>query len=250
MIELTISDIDMIKNSVAIASEIIDEGVFKITKNEMKFLAADRALVAVIDLTIGASAFEKYEVSEDTSIGVNMSNLVSILHRAATGDKITLKKDDGKNKLKIIISGTSTRRFEIPILNITESETPPIDKLDFSALIELKSDVLAQGIADAEVVSDLVIFEADPGIFRMKSEGDSTMAELELEKGNPALVKLESNQATRSGYPLDYLKKMVKASKLAEIASLKFSSDFPMRMEFGDNDKLRMSFVLAPRVSE
>ncbi len=250
MFELVISDVEMLKNSISVASEIIDEGTFKISKDGIRFVAADRALVAVVDLTIGASSFEKYELTEDSSVGVNMASLVSILRRASAGDKITLKKDDGKNKLKIIISGSSSRRFEIPILDIQESETPPIDKLDFTSIVELKSDVLAEGIADAEVVSDLVIFEADPQFFRIKSEGDSTNTELELEKGNQTLLKLEATANTKSGYPLDYLKKIVKASKLADTASLKFSSDFPIRMEFGDGERLKLSFVLAPHVIE
>ncbi|MFH0889853.1 MAG: proliferating cell nuclear antigen (pcna) [Candidatus Aenigmatarchaeota archaeon] len=250
MFELTISDVDMLKNSIAVASEIIDEGTFKIAKNGMRFVAADRALVAVVDLMIGASSFEKYELTEDASVGVNMASFVSILRRASTSDKITLKKDDGKNKLKIIISGSSSRRFEIPIMDIQESETPPIDKLDFTSVVEVKSDVLAQGIADAEVVSDLVIFEADPQFFRIKSEGDSTNTELELEKGNPVLLKLEANASTKSGYPLDYLKKIIKASKLTETATLRFSSDFPIRMEFDNGDKIKISFVLAPHVIE
>ncbi len=250
MFELTISDTDLLKNSISIASEIIDEGVFKISKDGMHFLAADRALVAVIDLSISAQSFEKYDLTEDTSVGVNMTNLVSILRRADSTDKITLKKDDGRNKLKIIISGASVRRFEVPLLDMQEAETPPTDKLTFSSSVEINSGLLAQGVADAEIVSDIVIFEADPTHFRIKSEGDSTITELEVEKGNPLLLRLESDGANKSGYPLDYLKKMVKASKLAEIASLKFSSDFPMKAEFGNGDKFKLSFVLAPHVIE
>ncbi len=250
MFELTISDTDVLKNSISIASEIIDEGIFKINKDGMRFLAADRAMVAVIDLFIGAQAFEKYDLTEDAAVGVNMANFVSILRRADSADKITLKKEDGRNKLKIIISGVSARRFEVPLLDMPETETPPTDKLTFSSFVDINSSLLAQGVADAEIVSDIVIFEADPAHFRIKSEGDSTVTELEVEKGNPLLLKLESDGTNKSGYPLDYLKKMVKASKLAEIASVRFSSDFPMKMEFGNGDKFRMSFVLAPHVIE
>ncbi len=250
MFEITVSDADMLKNSVSVAAEIIDEGIFRISKDGLRLVAADRALVSVVDLRMGASAFDKIELTEDTSVGVNMSNFVSVLRRASGSDKITLKKEDNKNKLKIIIDGSSKRRFEVPILDISESDLPPTDKLEFSSLAEIKSDILEQGIADAEIASDIVVFEASPELFKIKSEGESSMAELELEKGNPVVVKLESSAATKSGYPLDYLKKMVKAAKLAETATIKFSSDFPMKMEFDAGDKLKMSFVLAPHMIE
>ncbi|MBI1971864.1 MAG: proliferating cell nuclear antigen (pcna) [Candidatus Aenigmarchaeota archaeon] len=250
MFEITIADVDMLKNSVGVAAEIIDEGIFRISKNGLRFVAADRALVAVVDLNIGAAAFEKLDVTEDASVGVNMNNFVSVLRRASAGDKITLKKEDGRNKLKILIDGPSKRRFEVPILDIAESELPPTDKLEFSSSIELKSDILEQGIADAEIVSDVVVFEASPEGFKIKSEGDSSITELELEKGNTMLAKLESTDKVKSGYPLDYLKKMVKAARLAETASIRFSSEFPMKMEFNDGDKFSISFVLAPHMIE
>ncbi|MBI3413596.1 MAG: proliferating cell nuclear antigen (pcna) [Candidatus Aenigmarchaeota archaeon] len=250
MFELTISDIDMLKNSVGIAAEIIDEGIFRISKNGLRFVAADRALVAVVDLKIGAAAFEKLEVTEDASVGVNMNNFVSVLRRAGTGDRITLKKEDNRNRLKVLITGSSTRRFEVPVLDMAESELPPTDKLEFSSSVELKSDVLAQGIADAEIVSDVVIFEASADGFKIKSEGDSNTTELELEKGNSMITKLEATAAVKSGYPLDYLKKIVKASKLADTANIRFSSEFPMKMEFYNGDKFSMSFVLAPHMIE
>ncbi len=250
MFEITISSADMLKNSVGVAAEIIDEGIFRISKEGLRFVAADRALVSVVDLRIGAAAFDKIELTEDAAVGVNMSNFVSVLRRASGTDKITLKKEDNKNKLKIIIEGSSKRRFEVPILDISESDLPPTDKLEFSSSIEIQSDVLEQGIADAEIASDIVVFEVSQDMFKIKSEGDSSTAELELERGNPMLLKLESIKITKSGYPLDYLKKMVKAAKLAETASIRFSSDFPMKMEFDGGDKLKMSFVLAPHMIE
>lgn len=250
MFEITTSDVDMVKNSVGIAAEIIDEGIFRISKNGLRFVASDRAMVAVVDLSISAAAFEKLDLTEDTSVGVNMNNFVSVLRRASSGDKITLKKEDNRNRLKIVIEGASRRRFEVPILEMGESELPQTDKLEFASLVELKSDVLAEGIADAEIVSDIVIFEASADGFRIKSEGDTSITELELEKGNPSLIRLEPATNTKSGYPLDYLKKMVKAAKLADTANIRFSSDFPMKMEFNGGDKFKMSFVLAPHMIE
>jgi hypothetical protein len=53
----------------------------------------------------------------------------------------------------------------------------------------------------------------------------------------------------KARYPLEYLKKMMKAAKIADIVSLQFGQDYPMKIEF-KNEKCQLSFVLAPRVSE
>jgi hypothetical protein len=54
----------------------------------------------------------------------------------------------------------------------------------------------------------------------------------------------------RSRYPLEYLKKMMKASKFSDKVLLEFSNDYPLKLIFKDIDKIHLSFVLAPRVEE
>lgn len=250
MFEVSISNTNILRDSVSTIAELIDEGVFKANKNGISFIASDRAMVAVVDFKLGAAAFDEYKIDADTSLAVNMLNFVSILRRANASDKITLKKEDAKNKLEIILKGASVRRFELPLLDIAESEIPPIDQLDFTCSAELRSEILEQGVADAEIISDLVVFDLEPDVFRMKSEGDSSVAELKLERGESSLIKLDVKERTKSGYPLDYLKKMVKAAKLSQTATIKLGKDFPMRLDFKLADKMSLGFVLAPRISE
>ncbi len=83
----------------------------------------------------------------------------------------------------------------------------------------------------------------------MFAQGDSSKTELNLEKGSEALVNIVSENIVRSRYPLDYLKKMIKASKIAENVTLRVGNDYPLKMEF-KGDKASMTMVLAPRVAE
>jgi DNA polymerase III sliding clamp (beta) subunit (PCNA family) len=45
------------------------------------------------------------------------------------------------------------------------------------------------------------------------------------------------------------LKKISKANKLSDMVTLEFGADYPLRAEYKLMDKLRLSFILAPRVS-
>jgi proliferating cell nuclear antigen len=89
-----------------------------------------------------------------------------------------------------------------------------------------------------------------PNKFVMKSEGDLSSAELEIESGNPNLVSLESGSDTKSKYPIDYLKKMIKAARIADTVTLQFGQDYPMKMSFKSGDKASLQFILAPRMSD
>lgn len=248
MFKATLSDVSLLRDSISSIADLIDEGIFKINKQGISLVAADRAMVAVVDFTILSSVFEKYELDKELSIGLNIGNLLSVLKRAGAGDKITLNMQDAK--LQIIIENSSKRRFVIPLLDLSQEEIPPIEQLEFTASAKIKPEVIESGIADAEVVTDSVIFEASSGKFGMKAEGDISSTQLELEKGNEALIELKSDGEVKARYPLEYLKKMIKAAKIADFVDLNWGQDYPMKLGFKAADKLNLKFILAPRVVE
>jgi proliferating cell nuclear antigen len=248
MFKATISQIDLLRDSISTIAELIDEGIFKITKDGIGMIAADRAMVAVVDFKILAGAFEKFETDKEQSIGMNIGNLLSVLKRANMEDKMTLNLQD--SKLEMVLEGASKRKFVIPLLDISQEEIPPIDQLEFTAKAELKPGIIESGIADAEVVSDSVLFEAVDGRFGMKAEGDVSSANLELEKGNKSLMELKTDGETKARYPLDYLRKMMKAAKIAESVTIEWGQDYPMKLSFKSGDKVSLKMVLAPRVME
>ena len=248
MFKATLADVNLLRDAVASISEIIDEGIFKITKDGISFIAADRAMVAVVDLFIAASAFEKYEVDAENKIGLNIMNFLSVIKRAGSGDKITF--DLKESKFNIFIEGASKRRFLVPLLDLGDEEIPPVNQLEFKSKVKLNSEIFQSGVNDAEIIADSVILEITPTRFGMMAEGDVSKAELELEKGNAALVELDAGSTMKARYSLEYLKKIIKASKLSDSVTIEHGTDYPMRIAFAAGDKARISFILAPRVTE
>jgi len=248
MFKATLNEAHWLTDSIATIGELIDEGVFKVSKDGISLIAADRALVAVVDFKLSSSAFSKYELDKETQIGLNITNLLSVMKRTSSDDKLSLNLSD--SKLEVVLENASKRKFSLPLLDLGQEEVPPIDQLEFKAIAELKPEVIQFGIADADVVSDSVLFEAGANKFGMKAEGDISSAQLELEKGNSSLINLKSDEEVKARYPLDYLKKMIKAAKLADSVTLQWGQDYPMKMSFKSGDKVQLSFVVAPRVSD
>jgi proliferating cell nuclear antigen len=234
-------------NSVATIGELIDEGIFNLSKDGITFIAADRAMVAVVDFKISSQAFDKYEIDKEQSMGLNVTNFLSVLKRCGSGDKLTLSLKD--NKLEVIMENSSKRRFLVPLLDLTQEEIPPIHQLEFTAKAVLKPAILQSGIDDAEIIADAVLFEAANNKFLMRAEGDVSKTELELEKGSESLIELKDSGA-KARYPLEYLKKMIKAAKIADSVSVQFGQDYPMKMSFESAGKVSLSIIVAPRVSE
>ena len=235
-------------NSISTIGELIDEGIFMVSSEGIRLSAADRAMVAVVNFNMAASAFTEFNPDGEHKIGLNITNLMSVLKRVSTGDKLSLILHD--SKLEINLEGTYKRKFVIPLLDISQEEIPPVDQLKFPVTAEIKPQILESGIDDADIISDAVLFESMGDKFIMRAEGDVSKAELELERGNQNLLSLEVETAVKSRYPIDYLKKMVKAAKIADKVTIKFGQDYRMKMEFKSGDKASLSFILAPRVSD
>jgi proliferating cell nuclear antigen len=206
-------------------------------------------MVAVVEFKFSAAAFDNYSCDKKTSAGLNLLNFLTILKRAGAGDKLSLKMNEGENRLEMTLTGESTRRFSVPMLDLNAEDVPNITQFAFTANAELSTDVFSNGIDDADVIADSVIIELSPGKVKMWAEGDSSKTELNLESGSVALSSVDAKEAVKARYPLEYLKKMIKAAKLTSKTSVKLGNDYPMRMDFA-GDKVKMGFVLAPRVSE
>jgi len=242
------SEPDVFIGAISTVAEIIDEGIFSLTKEGIKLLAADRALVAVVELNISKGAFETYEIEKEEKIGLNITNFLSIIKRGSKAEKLELLLEE--NKLKVIIHDGSKRRFTVPLLDITQEEVPPISQLEYKVHAVLKPEVIKSSIEDASVIADAVTFAVEGDSFKVIAEGDISQSELEVKSEEEGLISLKKSENAKAKYPLEYLKKMIKAAGIADVVDVHFAQDYPLRLEFKYADKYRLAFVLAPRVAE
>lgn len=243
-------DISLLRDSLDAVSTLINEGTFKISKNGLALIAMDPANVAMIIYNLLASAFTEYESTSDTQITVNISYLVSILKRAGPNDSVEFKLLDGGNALSIKMTGDSTRTFTLPILESRGNTVNPPERLaeGFKAEVEIEAGVMREGVKDAMMVSDCVSMLCDNGNFIMTSMSDTNEASLKLGKESPSLIKMSTNESVKSKYSIEYLDKMMKASKVTKTVKIKFANNYPMQMDYSALDKLKINFILAPRI--
>ena len=87
--KLTLAEPKYLKDSIAIISELVNEGRFKITKNAVELVAMDPANVAMVIFKLLSSCFTEYNVEADTDLAINLSNLKQILKRAKPTSRLT-----------------------------------------------------------------------------------------------------------------------------------------------------------------
>jgi len=250
MFKAVLQDVSLLRDSLDAISSIITEGTFEVSKDGLKLVAMDPASVAMVICKILPSAFVDFDAKESFNMTMNISNFVGIIKRAKVNDKVTLESDG--SKLKVYMDGDFKRHFTVPLVDMV-STNQKIPELSFKSKVIISSDVLRDGIKDAQMVSDCVIFETTPQTFVIKAQGDMSETKMELTSNSPSLLGIHIspdavNRNIQSKYAIEYLEKMLKGIKVADDISLQFSNDYPLRIDYTAIDKLQLSFILAPRV--
>lgn len=244
--KLTLAEPKYLKESITIISELVNEARFKVSKEAIELVAMDPANVAMVIFKLLSSSFTEYDIKKDVEIAINLNNLKQIMRRAKPNDMLTLELDPD-NKLKIILKGDNIRTFNLPIIELDEKEQK-IPDLKFPANINIPSSVLNEAVEDVDVVAESVTFLAEPKKFTISAEGDLSQAKIEMKEGDNVKIKVEGDVKVKAKYSVEYLKKMISGSKIADEVSIYFGNDYPLKIEYKTIDKVMLSFILAPRV--
>ena len=122
-------------------------------------------------------------------------------------------------------------------------------KLSFNVKAKVTTEGLKGALDEASLVSDHVRLEADNEKLILRAAGDIMGAVIELKKGSDALLDIEASEHSKATYSLSYLSEIVKsASTTSDIATLEFSTDMPIRLDFQQPREGKLVFYLAPRI--
>lgn len=243
--KLTLAEPKYLKDSIAIISDLVNEARFKITPQAVELVAMDPANVAMVIFKLLSSAFVEYDVKKPEEIAINMNNLKQIMRRANPADALTLEIEEGK--LKIQLKSKTTRTFYLPIIELEEKEQKVPD-LSFPVTISTASELLNQAIEDVDVVAESVSFIAETSRLTIQAEGDLSKARIDVKEDQGTKISTTSKDKIKAKYSIEYLKKMINGSKIAENVKIQFNKDYPLRLDYTTVDKVQLSFILAPRV--
>jgi proliferating cell nuclear antigen len=246
--KLKVADAKLLRDMITSISILVDEATFKLDPEGMKLRAMDPSRVAMVDFEWPKTIFEEYMCTEPTKMCINISELLKLLKRAGKDETLELSLDEKTGRLQIQILGKYKRDFTMPTLEASEEEVPT-PKIAFNVRAKTTTGGLTQAIEDAQLVSDHVRVEADTEKLVFNASGDLMGALIELKKGSDTLLDLETKEPSKATFSLSYLSEIIKtAAATSDIATLEFSSDMPVRLDFHQAKEGKLTFYLAPRI--
>jgi proliferating cell nuclear antigen len=239
-----------LKDSINVISDLVSDVQIKFDKDKLEIIAMDPANVAMVIFRLLSSSFVEYDVDGEEIIAVNLDNLKQILGRVKPGDSVVLELDNEKNRLRIDLRGGSERKFSLSLIDIREKEQK-IPELKFPVSIEMNPSVFSDVVEDMAIVADSVILKAMKDEFAIEANSHVSDANINIKSGDDIKINFGAGdeEKIKSKYSVEYLKKIIKGSKLGNKVVLRFGKDYPLEVNYNVTDRLQLTTILAPRVS-
>ena len=248
MFKVKMADAKILKDMMGAISILVDEATFDLTPDGIKLRAMDPSRVAMVDFEWPKTVFDEYVCSEAMKMCINISEMLKLLRRTGKDESVELSLDEKTGRLKKAIKGRYGRTFNMPTLEAMEEEVPT-PKVSFNIRAKTTTEGLRAAIEDASLVSDHVRIEADKEKIIMNATGAIMGATIEFKKGSDILLDMETKEASKATFSLSYLSEIVKAAgATSEIATLEFSTDMPIKLDFQQEKEGKLTYYLAPRI--
>ena len=222
-----------------------EDATFVIAEDGLMYRGMDPSHVAMVDLSIPNSCFEKWSCIEEKKFGLNIAEFRKMISSLDTKGSINvaIEKDE------ILFSQNG---FSAAINTIEPSETDcPLPKIPFDASVRFAENQkitsmnfrkLAQKFA---TVSDYITINCDDNRVKFSGKGDRGVCSTEYTKDQCEIRVREDSETTYSlEYLIPYMKTLTKESE----AILEYSAQKPLRIRTKVNNLGRIDFYLAPRV--
>ena len=235
-----LNDNTIIKECFEAISSIIDEVSIECDNEGMRLKCLDKSHITFIGLNLNNTLFDEYTCNTPEKINIDTIELMKILKRAKSNDKLLLNTDEGN--LVITLEGDATRTFNIRLIDL-EYETPEPPEINPPVTFTMPIQVLSDFINDMELFDEKVIFQVDQDYFKCLGEGNMGSSEVKYLHGEKV------NESVKSTYSIPKIKEMLKAKKLSKDITIKLGEDLPLvlNMVFGI-DEGNLTFLLAPRL--
>ncbi|MDO8627491.1 MAG: proliferating cell nuclear antigen (pcna) [Candidatus Diapherotrites archaeon] len=244
--KLVFDDASSFKRCVDAIAVLIDEAEFQVDKDKFALKATDPSQISMIDFELPASAFKEYTIKSPMRLGLDLDYFSQVMSRAKPKEELTLELDEKNSRLSVTFKGSSTRKFSVPLLDLTSNELPN-PKIEFDAHIKLRAELLQDSLKDAALISTHFTFAVTDEKFCIKANSSKGELNNEISKKDSGLVELKVSEECKAMFPLDYFSDMLKASSSQDVIELDLKANAPLKLSYSVGPA-KLVYFLAPRI--
>jgi len=238
-----------LSDAIAALRTIVDESKLRFDDDGLRSRAVDPANVAMVDVTVPSGGFERLDVDDETTLGINLETLADVLGMAESGDVLIAELNAETKKLELSFPTTGLEYTCALIDPDAIRQEPDIPDLDLGGEFVVPGRAIDRGLNAADLVSDHIRFEAvaDDNL-RLSADGDTDTVDLEVDDALIDGSLAGGDDQTESIFSLEYLTDITRPIGSDTAVSIDLGSEMPVKLHFGMGDDINVSAMVAPRI--
>ena len=243
MFRASLDDAKNLKYIIESISDLVDEAIFFLRKEKLSMEACDPSLVCKVELDLQSSFFSEYRATEERTIGLSMSALSKVSRRIHLGDGMFMELNGGT--MDFTLQSSIERQFQCMLLEAQEDVLPTID-VEYPVFIDMNVSVFKEGVRDAAIVANSVLFEVNPEEMVISAEGDTERARIRINRMSVSVNEFNVRENCSSRFNLGYLLSFLHSSYVSERIHIYMGNkNLPLRIDF-PVEGMKLTFYLAP----
>jgi len=248
----------LLKKVVDAMKDLCKDVNFDCTAKGIRVQSMDSSHVALVSLFLRESAFEEFQCSRATSLGMNVDSLAKVFKMCGPTDSVRLRWQNGGDTIKLQCEGSGDDRiadFDLKLMQI-ENEHMEIPEQTYKVVANIPSADFGKICRDLKEFGETMTIEATKEYIKFSVQGDVGTGNVMLKPRDAEKpedrVSLKVQEPVTATFALRYLVTFGKAAPLAESVELGLGADAPLMVKYvvETAEKGHMQFYLAPKIDE
>lgn len=224
--------------------------------NRLYIQSMDKSHICLADIEIKHNWFSFYETSKNSSIAVDANHFAILMNYALKNDSLELKFSDEDEPDKLFINFLNGKEnktsfdhfFELNLVDI-EEEGLGIPTVDYDVEFTIDAKKFVDVLSELNAFSQNLNITCTDSIVELNAQGDTTKLKINIPVDDLEEYAVSEGDDLSVAFSLTHLCKMCTSIKMSQHINVSLSSEYPMLLVYNLGDDSKVSFFVAPKVT-
>jgi proliferating cell nuclear antigen PCNA len=244
-------------------------GIFQLLKNwsshinmhfendKLYIQSMDKSHVCLADIEIKDKWFSVFDCSKNNKISVDSTHFAILMNYALKHDKLELKYEDENDVDKLYINflngkenkGAFDHFFELNLIDVDEDNLV-IPEVDYDVEFTIDTKKLVEVLSELNTFGQDLNIKCSESVVELNANGDTTKLKVNIPVDDLDEYAIAEGDAIDISFSLSHLCKMCLSMKMSSRINVAISGEYPMSLIYNLGDESKVSFFIAPKVSD
>jgi proliferating cell nuclear antigen len=217
----------------------------------------DKSHVCLADIEIKDKWFSAFDCSKNNNISVDSTHFSILMNYALKHDKLELKYEDENDVDKLYINflngkentGVFDHFFELNLIDVDEDNLV-IPEVDYDVEFTIGAKKIVEVFGELNTFGQDLNVKCSESIVELNANGDTTKLKVNIPVDDLDEYAIAEGETIDISFSLSHLCKMCLSMKMSSTINVAISSEYPMSLMYNLGDDSKVSFFIAPKVSD